>query len=321
MALTETAQRNREWNDIVIRSPENRKRIWFYAHREVFNFETKREGSMCTVTALLSSLEKRSNLLILWCVLHVTSKNAYFECWRILHTWRHSRKTSEGTPKRNWTSKGEAEKHNRILFWKTKTAGTHFLTKKLPALTSWQKKTYRYSRLDRKPFRNSILDRKSCRYLLIDRKTLPVLASWQKTLPELTWQKKLPVLTSCQKNPAATHFLTEKPSGTHFLTEKAAGTYLFTGKLAGTHLYTEKSVGTHFFRAATVYNVPAFALKKLILLFHSVMILLEWKQQTGSIYTELWIYNIHLIPSPPIKAPVCRSGEQCHKKSLGLHRA
>jgi len=79
MALMETAQRNIELNDIILSSSQNRKRTCFYAHREVFSFGTKTEGSMCTVTALLS-LEKCSNLLTLWCVLHVTSKNAYFEC-------------------------------------------------------------------------------------------------------------------------------------------------------------------------------------------------------------------------------------------------
>jgi len=54
------------------------------------------------------------------------------------------------------------------------------------------------------------------------------------------------------------------------LTEKVAGTHFLTAKSAGTHFLTEKVAGTHFFTAATVQNAPAFVLKKLIFLFHSV---------------------------------------------------
>jgi hypothetical protein len=89
---------------------------------------------------------------------------------------------------------------------------------------------------------------------------------------------------------AGTHLLTEKAAGTCFLTEKVAGTNFLTEKPAGTHFLTEKVAGTHFFRAATVQNAPAFALRKLIFLFHSVTsrgTVTGRKQQTRSISTEL----------------------------------
>ena len=116
-------------------------------------------------------------------VVHITcnlKKKSHFECWKILQTWRHSRKAVEGTPKRNWTSKGRPRTYRYIILG--------------------GRESCRYSLLDRKSCRYLFLDRKSCRYSLPDRK------SCRKSI--------------LGRKVAGTHFLTEKPTRTHFLTKK-----------------------------------------------------------------------------------------------------